>query len=378
MLPDLPEPDQQFLKQVTEFVDRKVIPAADALDAAETYPESLVAMMKDIGFFSASTRSLTTYCLALEELARGWLSLIPIANAHTSSVWTLKHHGTERQKQKWLPRLLSGDLLACLGLTEPHAGSDLQAVTSTATRVGTDWSIRAQKTLITHSDHSDAMMILVRTSPWSKGQPGLSLFMLHRDEWEVKRRLPKLGSKGIETCEVSVNDIVIPGDRLVGGTAGHGFAQVMDALEVGRLAVASAAVGVGRTALWNAVDYINRREAFGGVVADMPAVQARIAEVATALAAAKALTLGAAQAKERGGRRDLETSSAKVFASETAVKASLVAMELAGGNGYLEELRFARILRDAALFLAGEGANGVLNALIGTRIVRGEKDLTWI
>lgn len=374
---NLTEDDQHFLAEITRFIDEEVIPAADAQDAAEEYPHALVKRMKELDFFAASGRSLVTYSLALEELARGWLSLIPVANAHTSSVWTIKNHGTEGQKGTWLASLQSGEVISSLGLSEPHAGSDLQNTRSTARPQGDGWVIDAHKTYITHADHSDSMMILLRTSDWEPGSPGLSLFMLRRDEWQVIRRLPKLGTKGVETCEIEVRAHV-PHERLIGGVPGRGFAQVMDALEVGRLAVASAAVGVGRSALWNAIEYAKTREAFGAAVSSMPAVQSNLAVLANKLAAAKALTLWAASHKNEGGRHDLETSSAKVVAAEAAVDIALKAMELAGGSGYIEDNRFARLLRDATLFLAGEGANGVLNALIGNKIASGRTDLGWI
>lgn len=378
MQKNLSEEDLSFLSDVTRFIDDEVIPAADALDAAGEYPLALVKRMKELGFFGASGRSLVTYSLALEELARGWLSLIPIANAHTSSVWTIKNHGTPAQQTSWLEDLQSGALLSCLGLTEPHAGSDLQNIKSWA-RVGDGgWVIDAHKTFITHADHSDSMMILVRTAEWAPGKPGLSLFMLKRDEWLVTRTLSKLGTKGIETCELEVRDLYVPHDRLIGEVPGRGFVQVMDALEIGRLAVASAAVGVGRRALWGAVDYSRQREAFGTTVADMPAVRSQLAVLGNKLAAAKALTLWAASRKSEGGRHDVETSSAKIVAAEAAVEAALKAMELAGGNGYMEDHRFARILRDATLFLAGEGSNSVLNGLVGSKIASGQTDLAWI
>ncbi|SKB43949.1 Acyl-CoA dehydrogenase [Arthrobacter sp. 49Tsu3.1M3] len=378
MQDNVSEDDQHFLAEITRFVDEEVIPAADGQDAAEEYPLVLIKRMKELGFFAASGRSLVTYSLALEELARGWLSLIPVANAHTSSVWTIKNHGTEAQKGTWLESLKSGEIVSCLGLSEPHAGSDLQNTRSTAQPKDNGWVIDAHKTYITHSDHSDSMMILVRTAPWEPGNPGLSLFMLRREEWHVIRKLPKLGTKGIETCEIEVNALYVPQDRLIGGIPGKGFAHVMDALEVGRLAVASAAVGLGRSALWNAVEYTKTREAFGTAVASMPAVQTTFAVLANKLAAAKALTLWAASRKNEGGRHDVETSAAKVVAAEAAVEIALKAMELAGGSGYIEDNRFARLLRDATLFLAGEGSNGVLNALIGNKTASGSTDLSWI
>lgn len=374
----LTDEDQQFLADITLFIDDEVLPVVDVKDAAEEYPALLVKRMKELGFFSASDRSLVTYTLAMEELARGWLSLIPVANAHTSSVWTIKNHGTTEQKETWLGDLRSGEVVSCLGLSEPHAGSDLQNTRSTASEHDGGWVLNAHKTYITHAENSDSMLLLARTSERAPGKPGVSLFMLRRAEWKVLRKLPKLGTKGVETCEIQVQDLHIPHDRLVGGIPGNGFAQVMDALEVGRLAVAAASVGVGRSALWHVVEYTRSREAFGTAVGDMPAVQAALAVLANKLAAAKALTLWAASRKDQGGRYDIESSSAKVVAAEAAVEIALKAMELAGGSGYIEDNRFARLLRDATLVLAGEGSNGVLNALIGNKTVSGTTDLSWI
>jgi alkylation response protein AidB-like acyl-CoA dehydrogenase len=366
------------LPAISAFADR-VRGEVHERDARAEYPADLVAEMRSLGFFGACAGDLREYALALEELGRAWLSLVPIANAHSSSVWSLKHHGTDEQRARWLPVLVSGARTACLGLTEPGGGTDLAAVASTAERDGDGWVLHLGKTLITHADNSDHMLVLVRTSAPDRGpSSGLSLFLIDRDDYVVERRLPKLGTISVETCQVRAEGVRVADDRLIGGVPGRGFAQAMDALEVGRIAVAAAAVGVARSAMWAAIERVREREAFGAPLAEQPLVQQRIAAMTMKIAAAKGLTQLACERKAAGGRHDTETSAAKAVATEAAMHASLTAMELGGGLGYTEDLDFARHLRDAALFLAGEGANSVLEGLIGARMVHAEPDLHWI
>lgn len=366
------------LPAITAFADR-VRAEVHERDARAEYPAELVDEMRGLGFFGACAGDLRTYALALEELGRAWLSLVPIANAHSSSVWSLKHHGTDAQRSQWLPVLATGERTACLALTEPGGGTDLAAIASRAERDGDGWVLHIDKTLITHSDHADHMLVLVRTSEPDRGRAsGLSLFLIDRADWLVERALPKLGTVSVETCHVTADGVRVPHERLIGGVPGRGFTQAMDALEVGRIAVAAAAVGVGRSAMWAAIERVREREAFGAPLADHAIVQQRIASMATRLAAAKGLVQLACDRKATGGRHDVETSAAKAVATDAAVHAALTAMELGGGAGYTEDLDFARHLRDAALFLAGEGANSVLEGLIGARTVASAPDLAWL
>lgn len=366
------------LRPVTAFAD-SVRAEVHGRDATGEYPADLVATMRELGLFGKCAGDLREYVLALEEVGRAWLSLIPIVNAHSSSVWSLKHYGTPAQQARWLAPFMAGDAVACLALTEPHAGSDLQAVTSTARQDGDEWVLDIEKTLITHSDHSDHALVLVRTGgPEVRGSKALSLFLIDRKHWTIERKLPKLGTVSVETCHIRGRDIRVPADRLIGGEPGYGFAQIMDALEVGRLAVAAAAVGVARSAMWRGIDRVREREAFGAPLAENLLVRQRLASVATRIAAAKGLLQLAAERKNAGGRHDQEASAAKIVATDAALHAATVAMELGGGMGYTEDLDFARHLRDAALFLAGEGANSVLEGLVGSRIVTSQPDLAWI
>jgi alkylation response protein AidB-like acyl-CoA dehydrogenase len=375
---NLSDDDRSFLDAITAFVDRELTDVHER-DARGEYPADLVSRLRDLRLFDACTRDLETYALALEEIGRGWLSLVPIVNAHSTSVWTVKNYGTAAQRDRWSASLESGATVAALALTEAHAGSDLQHVRSTAERVEHGWLIRARKALITHAENSDLLLILLRTDPAPEsGAAGLSLFLLQAGEWTVDRRLDKLGSRGVETVELSVDGIMVPDDRLIGGIPGQGFRQVMDGLEVGRIAVAAAAVGVARSAFWNALSYVSEREAFGTTIIEKPAVRARLGVVAIEIAAAKALTLAAARAKQEGGRRDVEAASAKVVAGEAAIHAALAGMELGGGWAYVEDLEFSRFLRDSALFIAGEGSNAVLTDLIGTRLAKTGPSRDWI
>lgn len=367
------------LRDLTAFAD-VLRDRAREWDAAGDYPAHLIARLRDLNVFGMCGRDLRAYALAVEEIARGWLSLVPVINAHSSALWTLEHYGTSEQQQTWLPLLRSGTALSCLGLTEPGTGSDLQAITSCAQRQPDGkWTLDIEKNLITHADRAEHMLVLARTGgPEIAGARALSLFLIDRDQWKVERRLPKLGTLGVETCLVSARGIEVGHDRLISGAEGRGFSQIMDSLEVGRLAVAAAAVGVARSALWRAVEHVRRREAFGAPLADNEIVRHRLAGIVTRTAAAKGLVQLAAERKNAGGRHDVETSTAKIVATQAALHAATTAMELGGGMGYTEELDFARHLRDAALFLAGEGANSVLEALVGARTVQDGSDLAWI
>jgi alkylation response protein AidB-like acyl-CoA dehydrogenase len=366
------------LEEVTRFAD-EVRDTVHERDAIGTYPADLVPRMAALGLFGRCAGDLRTYALAMEEVGRAWLSLVPIVNAHSTSVWVIEHYGTTAQQDMWLGPFRGGDALACLALTEPHGGSDLASVRSSATRDGSGWRLNGHKTYITHADHAQHMLVLARTDiEESRSTRTLGLFLIDRDQYTVVRKLPKLGTISVETCEVTMNDVRLEGDRLIGEVPGRGFPQVMDALEVGRIAVAAAAVGVARSALWRAIERVRERHAFGAPLADNSFVRQRIATMTTQIAAAKGLVQIAASAKNDGGRHDVETSSAKVAAADAAVAASLMAMELGGGAGYTEDLDFARHLRDATLFLAGEGPNTLLDSLIGARMVEATPDLAWI
>jgi alkylation response protein AidB-like acyl-CoA dehydrogenase len=239
--------------------------------------------------------------------------------------------------------------------------------------------VDAHKTYITHGRHADLLLVLVRSADGDEaGRPGLSLVVLESGEWEVVRDLDKLGSRSVETCELRVDDRVIDEDRIVGGHPGHGFAQVMDCLEVGRIAVAAAAVGVGRAALHAAVERSRQREAFGRPIGQFQNVSTALGRAAIRLKAARSLLMQAVAEKSRGGRHDVVTSAAKVFAAEVAVETALSAMEIFGGSGYLTENAPERFLRDATLYLAGEGANGVLTDLVGRKLVTGTVPADWI
>ncbi len=379
ILADVEPGDRSFLQRVTAFVDDEVLPVARVRDIQRDYPGDLVARMRNLGVFGASLRPLPVYALAMEEIARGWVSLAPIANAHSSVLWILRRYGTVEQRDQWEDDMSHGRVLAAYALTEPHAGSDLQAIVSTASREPEGWRIQAHKTFITHARNADVLLVLVRTDPSATpAHRGLSCFLLRAGEWTVVRDLGKCGSRAVETCELVVDDVLVPPDRCIGPAPDNGFAQVMGSLELGRLAVAAAAVGVGRAALWAARDYAAHRKAFGQPILEFQGARFELADAATKLAAAHALNLMCAEVQQQGGRCDFETSMAKIFSSETAVEAALHAVRSVGGAGYVDDYDVERLFRDAALYLVGEGANGVLKELIATRLRTAEPSLQWV
>lgn len=382
MLTTLNPEQRAVLTRVTEFADR-LIPEVSERDRSGKYPAQIVDELRSLELFGLCVSGFETYALAVEELGRAWVSLLPIVNAHSSAVWTMKRHGEPEQQRRWLPELVSGDRLSCLGLTEPECGSDLLSIKATAVATATGWHLEGSKSMITHADHADVMIVLARVATGKEtavslpASRSMGLFLLERSEWTVTKNWDKLGTRSIETCELTF-DTELPQDRLIGQESGLGFAQAMDLLEVGRISVAAAAVGLGRRALAEAASSTRNRTAFGGTLAEMPSVRDRFGELSAELAAAKALTLEAARLKEQGGRCDQETSAAKVVAARAAIRCTAGAMELAGGRGYMEEFPFAQLHRDGMLFLAGEGANGVLVGLIGTRFLANDTSLDWL
>ncbi len=371
--------DREFLETITNFVNTEVVPVVRERDNADEYPDDLVDRMRELNVFRASERPLPVYAMMIEEIARGWVSMMPIVNAHCSALWVVRHNGTEVQKERWVEEMSAGRKLCAYGLTEPTGGSDLSGITSTATKVEGGWRIDARKAFITHTRHADLMLLLVKTDPTA--QPphrGMSLFMLERGEWEVIRDMPKTGSRAVETTELVVDGVIVPDDRIIGGEVGQGFAQIMNSLEIGRIAVAAGAVGLSRAALWYAIEYSRTREAFGNPISDFQGLRFELADIATKIAGARQMMLACAELKERGGRYDLESSMAKLYASETAAEAALQSVRTLGGYGFLKDHDTDRYYRDAPIYIVGEGTNGLLKSLIGKRLIEGETSLNWI
>ncbi len=362
--------DREIIEAVRRFVDRDVIPSASDLEHRDEYPHALVATMKELGLFGATIPtehgglglSFGTYARIMEELSRGWMSLAGVINSHLIMAYVITHHGSEAQKKYFLPAMARGDKRGGLALTEPHAGSDVQSIRTVAERRGDDYVLSGSKMFITNARHGTMLAVAAKTNP--KAQPayaGISMFAVEKNESgpTVSRNIKKLGYKGIDTCEVLLEDLPVPATNLIGGVEGQGFKQVMSALEVGRINVAARAVGVGQAAFESAIRYAQQRTAFGKPIAQHQAVQLMLADMGTRVEAARLLVSNAARKKDAGERCDVEAGMAKLFASEACAKISLDAMRVLAGYGFTQEFPVERFYRDAPLMMIGEGTNEI-------------------
>jgi hypothetical protein len=374
--------ERAVVETVRDFVDREVRPVARDLEHADSYPEKLIEGMKRLGVFGlaigeeygGSAVSTPCYVGVTEELARGWMSLAGAMGGHTVVSTLLTVFGTEEQKQRYLPRMATGEIRATMALTEPGGGSDLQAMTTTARRDGDDYLVDGTKTWITNARHSGLIALLCKTDPAATPKHrGMSILLVeHGPGLTVSKDLPKLGYKGVESCELSFVDFRAPRDALLGGEEGRGFAQMMRGLEIGRIQVASRALGVGRAAFEDALRYAQERESFGLPIWRHQSIGNYLADMATKLTAARQLVLHAAERYDAGERCDLEAGMAKLFASETAMEIALNAVRIHGGYGYSAEFDVERYFRDAPLMIVGEGTNEIQrNVIVAQLVARG-------
>lgn len=376
----LPEDERLVVATVREFVDEKVKPVVRELEHANAYPEELINMMKEMGIFGLAVpegyggNEVSTPCYALvtEELARGWMSLAGAMGGHTVVAKLLLHFGTEEQRKRYLPKMATGEIRATMALTEPGGGSDLQAMKTVARREGDAYVVNGAKTWITNSRRSQLIALLCKTDPDARpAHRGISVLLVeHGPGLTVSRDLPKLGYKGVESCELVFQDYRTPVSSLLGATEGNGFAQMMKGLETGRIQVASRALGVGRAALEDALRYAQEREAFGKPIWKHQSIGNYLADMATKLTAARQLTLHAAREYDAGRRVDMEAGMAKLFASETAMEIALNAVRIHGGYGYSTEFDVERYFRDAPLMIVGEGTNEIQRNVIASQLVK--------
>ncbi len=317
--------------------------------------------------------SVSTACYALvtEELARGWMSLAGAIGGHTVVAHLLTEFGTEAQRQRFLPAMADGSIRATMALTEAGGGSDLQAMRTTARREGDSYVVTGSKMWITNARRSGLVALLCKTNPAAEPRHrGMSILLLEPAHgYTVSRDLSKLGYRGVESCEVVLDDVRVPAEALLGGEEGRGFAQMMRGLEVGRVNVAARAVGVGRAAYEDALRYAQERETFGKPIWQHQSIGNYLAEMATKLQAARLLTRDAAERIDAGERADLEAGMAKLFASETGMQVALDALRIHGGYGYSTEFDIERYFRDAPLMIVGEGTNEIQRSLIARQIV---------
>jgi alkylation response protein AidB-like acyl-CoA dehydrogenase len=377
---ELNEDERAMVELVRDFVNRDVKPVVRELEHANAYPEELIGRMKQLGIFGLAIPepwgdarvSTSCYALITEELARGWMSLAGAMGGHTVVAKLILAFGTDEQKRAYLPRMATGELRATMALTEPGGGSDLQALRTTARREGDSYVISGSKTWISNARHSGLIALLCKTDPAARpGHAGISIVLAEPgDGFTVSRDLPKLGYKGVESCELTFDDFRVPVTALLGEREGQGFAQMMRGLEIGRIQVASRALGVGQAALDDALRYAQQREAFGKPIWKHQSIGNYLADMATKLTAARQLVLFAARCYDSGRRADLEAGMAKLFASETAMEIALDAVRIHGGYGYSTEFDVERYFRDAPLMIVGEGTNEIQRNVIARQLIQ--------
>lgn len=318
------------------------------------------------------------YAQVTEELARGWMSLAGAMGGHTVVAKLLLTFGTEEQKQKYLPQMASGELRATMALTEPGGGSDLQNMRTVAAKEGGEYVINGSKTWISNARKSGLVALLCKTDPAAQpAHTGVSILLVEKvPGFTVSKDLPKLGYKGVESCELNFDGARVPVDAVLGGVEGKGFAQMMKGLETGRIQVAARATGVARAAFDDALQYAQDRESFGQPIWKHQAVGNMLATMGTKLAAARSLLLDAAERVDTGKRADMEAGMAKLFCSETAMEIALDAVRIHGGYGYSTEYDVERYFRDAPLMIVGEGTNEIQQNVIAKQLIkRGGLDL---
>jgi butyryl-CoA dehydrogenase len=373
------EEEKLLVDTVRAFVDRDVKPTVREIEHANTYPEAWIEQMKRIGIYGlaipeaygGSPVSMPCYVEVTQELSRGWMSLAGAMGGHTVVAKLLGLFGTEDQKRRYLPAMATGEIRATMALTEPGGGSDLQNMTTTARTDGAELVINGAKTWITNARRSGLIALLCKTDP--SAQPrhkGISVVLVeHGEGLTISRDLPKLGYKGVESCELTFADYRVSAAAILGGEPGKGFAQMMKGLETGRIQVASRALGVATAALEDALKYAQERESFGQPIWKHQSVGNYLADMATKLIAARQLTRYAAERYESGQRCDMEAGMAKLFASEVAMEIALNAVRIHGGYGYSTEFDVERYFRDAPLMIVGEGTNEIQRNVIAAQLV---------
>jgi alkylation response protein AidB-like acyl-CoA dehydrogenase len=379
---ELSPEEQSIVDTVRQFVDREVRPVARELEHANTYPERLIEQMKDMGIYGLAVpepyghvKVSTACCVGVtEQLARGWMSLAGAMGGHTVVCTLLTLFGTQEQKQTYLPRMATGELRATMALTEAGGGSDLQAIRTTAIADRDGYVVNGTKTWITNARRSGLVALLAKTDPAaSPAHRGISILLLEKvPGFVVSRDLPKLGYKGVESCELSFDDVRVPSEALLGGVEGKGFSQMMKGLEMGRIQVAARATGVGLAILEDSLQYAQERQTFGKPIWRHQSIGNYLADMATKLTAARQLLLYAARRLDAGERCDMEAGMAKLLASETTMEMALNGIRILGGYGYSTEFDMERYFRDAPLMIVGEGTNEIQrNVIVRQLVTRG-------
>jgi alkylation response protein AidB-like acyl-CoA dehydrogenase len=373
-----------IVEAVRRFASKDVRPQVAKLERESVYPEALVATMRELGLFGVAVAEehgglglrLPVFAAVMEELAKGWTSLAAYVNSHSTVAYVIGRHGTAEQKARYLPRMVSGEVRGALCLTEPGAGSDLQAIATTARAEGDRYIVNGSKFFVTNGARASLLLTLVKTDATADpAKNGISLLLVDKDAPGVKvaGTFHKMAYGHVDTVEILLDDARVPKTALVGGAAGRGLQQLFDGLEVGRIAIAASAVGLAADALNEARRYAGERKAFGTTIDQHQAVQLRLAEMATKLVAARLMTREAAQVKAAGGRADMISGMAKLFASEACSEITADALRIHGGYGYVSEFAVERLYREAPLYIVGEGTNDIQKLVIARRILEGHE-----
>lgn len=373
------EQEDLILDALDRWLERDVRPHVLELEHADTYPHAMVEQMKGLGLFGATIPeaygglglSATSYARIVERISTVWMSLSGIINSHLIMAACVSRMGSEAQKADYLPRFATGELRGGLALTEPDAGTDLQAIRTLAVRRGDHYVINGTKTWISNGIEGSCFALLVKTDPEADPRHrGMSMFIAEKgDGFTVSRKLEKLGYKGIDTAELVFTDYIVPADRLIGLKEGRGMQTALGGLELGRVNIAARGCGVAAAALNDSVAYAQTRNTFGKPIAQHQAIQLKLGEMATKVQAARLLTYDAARAYDSGQRCDMEAGMAKYYASEAAIDNTLEAIRIHGGYGYSKEFHVERYFRDAPLLCIGEGTNEIQRMIIAKQLI---------
>ncbi|HUE58574.1 MAG TPA: acyl-CoA dehydrogenase family protein [Acidimicrobiales bacterium] len=384
----LTEDQTEILKAVREFVDERIIPVAQELEHADEYPTQIVEGLKELGAFGLMIpeeygglgESLLTYALCVEEIARGWMSVSGVINTHFIVAYMVMQHGTEEQKQKYLPQMATGEIRGAFSMSEPGLGSDVSAVSTKAVKQDDgSYSISGQKMWLTNGAESRLVATLCKTD---EGAPSvyrnMTTFLIEKEAGfgetaqglTIPGKIDKMGYKGVETTEMILEGHLVRADQVLGGETGKGFYQMMDGVEVGRVNVAARACGIALRAFELAIAYAQQRETFGKPIIDHQAILFRIAEMATKVEAAHAMMVRAARMKDKGERNDVEAGMAKLLASEYCNEVVQDSFRIHGGYGYSKEYEIERLYREAAFMLIGEGTSDIQKLIVGRALLK--------
>jgi alkylation response protein AidB-like acyl-CoA dehydrogenase len=380
MASTLTQEQRDIVALVRDFVEKEIIPVEHDLEHDDVYPEAIVRKMKELGFFGFAIAeewggaglNYETYAMVCEEIARGWMSITGVINTHFLVAYLIENFGTDEQKQRFLPKLATGEYHGGYSMSEPGMGSDVQALRTRAVRDNGEYVINGTKMWATNGEHATVVATLVKTDPDAHpAHKGMSVILAEKkyEGFVASRKIEKLGYKGVETTELVFDNNRQPAANLLGGVEGKGFQQMMAAIEVGRINVAARGVGVSQRAFELAIAYAQERVTFGKPIAQHQAIQFYLAEMGTAIEAARLMTQMAAQKKDAGERADIEAGMAKLFATETCFEVVTKAMRIHGGYGFSKEYLIEQLYRDAPLLIIGEGTSEIQKMIIGRGLV---------